>query len=180
MSRTEESGFEELERALEEVASEERRDLAQAARLELPAGRAEAAFLAAASPAPRKTNPVLPFLLAAAGVLLLAFGLRGLFVGEEAPSGGGVLGPHDIEAAPSGEVEGFGVFRWNAALPAGGHFLVRVRGAGLERASEWLTASSWDPGDTSAWPDEIEWVLEVYGGSDAGDLRARHVTWASR
>jgi hypothetical protein len=91
-----------------------------------------------------------------------------------------VLGPEASLLHPRGAVARYTPFRWDVALPPGGHFVVHVEGEGFELVSPWLTDTTWSPEETDAWPARIRWRLEVYRASGPGDLVDSYGTWAQR
>jgi hypothetical protein len=180
---------------LEALAADERASLAAAGRVDAPPGRAEAALRAhvgRAPAAPVTPAPVLPvaratrraargaFLAAAALVALLGLVAVRAWNDARRDDAHRLLGEDAVLVHPRGAVERYAPFRWDVACPEGGHFVVRVEGAGLSVESPWLRERTWTPDDTSGWPARIRWTLEVHRASGPGDLVASYVAWAER
>ncbi|MCP3919744.1 MAG: hypothetical protein GY711_29775 [bacterium] len=100
-----------------------------------------------------------------------------------------VLSAGAVELAhPVGSVEGYSPFEWEATLPSGGWFEVRVhvdeagRPGALLGGSGRLEATRWEPSvsESSAWPEHIVWTLEVVRRTDPIDLDGPYCTRASR
>ncbi len=123
-------------------------------------------------PGPRRWK--LATVLAAAAAIVLILLLRD-------PLGPTYLGPPDVRIlAPSEGIQGeeYGIFRWEYELKPGWEFEIIVRGAGMEeRSSGRLPGSPWDPGDTHAWPDSIEWELLVHDNSGRSRSLATTSAW---
>ena len=170
---------------LTDLRGQERDDLAAAAGSTVTAGRAEAALLAHASgtpsvaPRPRRLAP----LLAAAAAAALLF-LWAPWRSEEPPprdegaNPDAVLGTEEALLHPMGRVSSFPPFRWSVSRPQDGWFVVVIEDLDIE--SPRLTETSWTPEADVAWPDEIEWRLEVYRGTGANDLVKSFLGWAQR
>ena len=179
-----------LAELLEDVGRDEREAL-RALRDEgvAPEGRAELALRAhvlgdARAATPRASRWRILSGLAAAGIVaLVAFvawaALRDGTEPEDVWLGNGTRG-----AFPVGEVEDFGRFRWEEALPPSGWFQVVVRDeASVEVGrSPKLTTDVWEPdaAERAGWPDRIRWTLEVHRGGDAGATPRSSSQWAER
>ena len=156
-----------------------------------PEGRAEA-FLrehaqAAAQPGSRRAKWLVAAGAIAAGLLIwLSFFVRppdpldGL---PDEPMGAEVTLLHPVDV-----VDDHAPFQWQAGLPAGGWFEVRVfeeadgfAGSELAKSGR-LRESTWqpDPAIMEGWPDDIVWTLEVFTGANASDSGTPIVARARR
>jgi hypothetical protein len=181
---------------LERLGRLEREGMAAAAELDVEPGRAEAVLrahiegTAARSTTRGPARRTLRWGWLAAAALVLVAGLR-LVLGPGADDGardnrGGVLLGGDAELThPRGAVDAFAPFAWEVERPPGGYFLVRVTaldetgGARFEERSPRLEEPTWSP-DTTGWPDEIRWTLEVYRGTGFGTVLGAYEATARR
>lgn len=136
----------------------------------VPGEEAVLAFVAErlGPPAARRAvrrHQLLAALAGLAAVALFALWLRG--TGAPEAGGGATLGPDAAEVAllePVGAVAAWEAFRWRARRPLECWYELTVRGPdGRELAHvRDLSATSWRPGDPSAWPARLTWELVAY------------------
>jgi hypothetical protein len=109
--------------------------------------------------------------LAAAALLVAVLFVRELLPTDKNVPDGLFVGTSSYNAlAPVGEVDDFGTFRWDGALPPNGFYQVAVWGAADDVGTQPRTLSgelseaSWAPDPTVAegWPDAIRWQVRVY------------------
>lgn len=178
----------ELDRLLRAAAQEEAATLRDARRLAgAPGLDAVAAFVAKRERRRVLRRRVGLLVGAAAAALVALLALRNA-------SGVGTAGPEirlgGLElrcSAPTGEVSGFDVFRWEASAASSGWFEVTVLdpqspdGPPLFRSSR-MESSPWTPSadEASSWPDRILWQVRAYdrsgaflGSSEASARRSR-------
>lgn len=94
------------------------------------------------------------------------------------------MGPGERLLSPIGQVDRYAPFRWDVALPPGGHFVVTLHVEGEELRSPWLYGQSWTP-EASVEVSvegaaELGWQLEVFDASNAQDPTGSFVEWAHR
>lgn len=106
-------------------------------------------------------------LVAAAAVILVTFVVWDRMKNLDPGPGPGSerLGGGVTEMQPAGDVAAFDTFMFNADLPPGGHFVVRIRDAegNLILEVKDLREGRWTPSDSEKerLPDSISWEVDV-------------------
>lgn len=170
-----------LARRIDELESERRDVLVQAARRPRAPGVSDVAAqlerLRARADAPGATESRSPtiarprwhWVAALAAGLALVLALQYFAARSESSTEHLLLGHASIEAvSPLGAAAVFETFEWRYALPPGGKFELVIADANareIERKTSAVNRWQAAAGETDGWPDEIRWRVIVY---DAG------------
>ena len=188
--------FEELQQfALEmaELGVEQREVMDGAAALEAAPGQERvdaeiAAFFEERRASPSRRSRWIPFLAAAAAVLLVLLPFLGGAFDSEDPALVMLGDSERTSLSPSGAVSDFGAFAWDTPLPADSTFKVLVFGEDQEPwdipffESERLDEPSLEltPEVERTLPDRIRWELRIYDATGGHTSPASAVAWRSR